>query len=240
MRGTIIMWSGDKGVIAAADKRYDFTINQWQGSTAPAANMTVELQVSDSGALTSATPVSEGDLAKEKLNQMGAQGSKVAQAVFADVGRDVAIAYGVFLIAALFMSVVGSGGMFGNINITLADLLSGNLGLSGIVGSGSGKGTFLVLIATATIAVPHYWKHKLAPLALCVPLLFTLYAFYPVYQQYSQAKAQAAQAGAFFGGEMAKNFDSGISLGLGAYVVLIAGAYLAFRGVMRYLGRQGG
>jgi len=238
MRGTIIMWSGDKGVIAAADKRYDFNINQWQGSVAPAANMTVELQLSDSGALTSATPVSEADLAKEKLNQMGAQGSQLAQAVFANVGRDVAIAYGVFLIAALFMSVVGGGGMFGNISITLADLLSGNLGLSGLVG-GSGKGTFLVLVATATIAVPHYWKHKLAPLAFCVPLLFTLYAFYPIYQQYSQARAQAAQAGAFFGNEAARNFDPGISLGLGAYAVLIAGAYLAFRGVMRYLGRQG-
>jgi len=239
MRGTIIMWSGDKGVIAAADKRYDFNINQWQAPVAPAANMTVEVQVSDSGTLTSATPVSEADLAKEKLNQMGAQGSKVAQAVFADVGRDVAIAYGVFLIAALFMSVVGGGGFLGNISITLADLLSGNMGLSGIVG-GSGKGTFLVLIATATIAVPHYWKHKLAPLALCVPLLFTLYAFYPIYQQYSQAKAQAAQAGALFGGEAARNFDSGFSLGLGAYAVLAAGAYLAFRGITRYLGRQGG
>lgn len=239
MRGTIIMWSGDKGVIAAADKRHDFNINQWQASVAPAANMTVEVQLSDSGALVSATPVSEADLAKEKLNQMGAQGSKVAQAVFADVGRDVAIAYAVFLIAALFMSVVGGGGFLGNISITLADLLSGNMGLSGIVG-GSGKGTFLVLIATATIAVPHYWKHKLAPLALCAPLLFTLYGFYPVYQQYSQAKAQAAQAGAFFGGEAARNFDSGFSLGLGAYAVLIAGAYLAFRGITRYLGRQGG
>ncbi len=238
MRGTILMWSGDKGVIAAADKRHDFNINQWQGSVAPAANMTVELQLSDSGALTSVAPVSEADLAKEKLNQMSAQGSKVAQAVLGDVGRDVAIAYGVFLIAALFMSVVGGGGMFGNISITLADLLSGNLGLSGLMGGGSGKGTFLVLIATATIAVTHYWKHKLAPLSFCVPLVFTLYAFYPVYQQYSQARAQAAQAGAFFGDMASKSMDTGFSLGLGAYAVLIAGAYLAFRGVTRYLGRQ--
>ena len=205
---------------------------------APAANMTVELQLSDSGTLSNAAPVSEADLAKEKLNQMGAQGSKVAQAVLGDVGPDVAIAYGIFLIAALFMNAVGSGGMFGNISITLADLLSGNTGLSGLVGSG--RGTFLVLVATATIAVPLYWRHKLAPLAFCVPLLFTLYAFYPLYQQYSQAKAQAAQAGAFFGGEMAKNFDSGINLALGAYAVLIASAYLAFRGVRRYLGRQPG
>lgn len=237
MRGTIIMWSADKGVIAAADQRYDFDINLWKGSVAPAANMTVELHVSESGALTGVAPVSEADLAKEKLNQMGAQGGKLAQAVIGDVGRDVAIAYGVFLVAALFMRVVTSGGMFGNVSITLADLLSGNMGLNGLVGGGSGKGTFLVLLATASIAVPHYWKHKLAPLALCLPLLFTLYAFHPVWQQYSQAKAQAAQAQAFFG-NAARDFDAGFSLGLGAYAVLLAGAYLAFRGVMRYLGRQ--
>jgi hypothetical protein len=103
---------------------------------------------------------------------------------------------------------------------------------------GSGKGTFLVLVASATIAVPHYWKHKLAPLALCVPLLFTLYAFWPVYQQYSQARAQAAQAGAFFGDIANRSMDTGFSLDLGAYAVLIAGAYLAFRGITRYLGRQ--
>lgn len=59
---------------------------------APVANMTVELQVSDSGTLTSATPVSEADLAKEKLNQMSAQGGVVAKAVLGDVGREVAIA----------------------------------------------------------------------------------------------------------------------------------------------------
>lgn len=115
-----------------------------------------------------------------------------------------------FLIAALFMSV-GGGSNINGLTITLADLLSGNMGLSGLVG-GSGKGTFLVLVATATIAVPHYWKHKLTPLAFCVPLLFTLNAFYPVNQQYSQAKAQAAQAGAFYG-EMARNFASGFTSG---------------------------
>lgn len=34
MRGTIIMWSGDNGVITAGGQRYDFDINHVQGATA--------------------------------------------------------------------------------------------------------------------------------------------------------------------------------------------------------------
>ncbi len=37
MRGTILMWSVDKGVVSAEGPRYDFGINEWKGNTAPAA-----------------------------------------------------------------------------------------------------------------------------------------------------------------------------------------------------------
>jgi tetrahydromethanopterin S-methyltransferase subunit G len=199
--------------------------------------MTVDLALADSGTPNSVTPVSEADIAKEKLSQLGGQGSKVARAVLQNVGRDIAIAYAVFLVGALFFSVVSAAGLFSGVSITLADLLSGKLGLGGLMGGGSGKGTFLVLLATATIAVPYFWKHIYSPLAFCAPLLFTLYAFYPVWQQYSQAKEQAQQAGAFFG-EAVKEMSSGFSLGIGAYLTIAAGLYLAFRGVVRFLGRQ--
>ena len=35
MRGTIIMWSGDKGVVTAGSQRYDFDISHWQGRSRP-------------------------------------------------------------------------------------------------------------------------------------------------------------------------------------------------------------
>lgn len=242
MRGTIIMWNGEKGMIAAQEKRHDFDIHLWRGTTAPQSNMTVDVVVSENGTLAAVSPISEGDLAKEKLQQLGGQGSKAAKAIFTNVGRDVAIAYAAFAIGALFFSVVAAKGIFGGLSITLADLLSGKFGLSGLMGGGSGKGIFLVLLATATIAVPYYWKHKFAPLAFTAPLLFTLYAFYPVWEQYSKAKEQAEQAQAMFGGQMQMpaDFESPFSLGLGAYIVIIAGIYLAFRGIVRFLGRSGG
>jgi hypothetical protein len=155
MRGTIIMWSGEKGEVSAGAKRHDFDIQLWKGATAPSANMTVELAHSEGGTLTGVAPLSEADLAKEKL----AQGSQAAKAILQDVGRDITIAYAVSVIGALFFSVVSASGMFSGVSIALANLLSGKLGLGELMGGGSGKGTFLVLLATAMIAVPYFWKH---------------------------------------------------------------------------------
>ncbi len=42
-----------------------------------------------------------------------------------------------------------------------------------------------MLLATATIAVPYFWKHRLAPLAFAVPLLVTAMAFWPLYKQHN-------------------------------------------------------
>ncbi len=242
MRGTIIMWSGDKGVVTAGSQRYDFDINHWQGTTAPAANMTVEIVTSD-GKLTGLTPVNEADLAKEKLAAMTGEGRKYATAIFANVGNDVAIAYGVFLILALFVSLISTGG-YVNVSVTLADLLSGNMARTAL-GGGSGRGTFLVLLATATIAVPYYWKHKFAPLALAVPLLFTIIAFWPLYQQH-RAQQQAMEAMGDFGqvmGQIGQQMGDSTgapfdNLGVAAYLLFATVIYLAFKGVMRFLARS--
>lgn len=237
MRGTIIMWSGDKGVVSAEGQRYDFGIHEWQGNTAPQTNLTVDVVVTN-GSLSGVTPVNEADLAKEKLAALSGQGSKVAKAVFENVGKDVAIAYGVFLFAALFLSIVSIQGA--DVSITLADLLSGNMGLGAVLGGSSGKGTFLVLIAAATIAVPYFSKHRFAPLAFCVPILFTAYAYWPVYKQYSEAQRQMQAMGEFgqMMGQMGGEFSSGISMGIGGWIVIAAGAYLAFKGVMQFLSRS--
>jgi hypothetical protein len=164
-------------------------------------------------------------------------------AIFENVGRDVAIAYGVFFIFAMSVGLISTGG-FVDSRITLADLLSGDLARAARSGL-SGKGTFLVLLATATIAVPYFWKHKIAPLALAVPLLFTIMGFWPLYKQH-QAQQEAMEAMGEFGqmmGQMAQQMGGSSagpleSLGIGAWLLFAVAIYLAFRGVMRFLGRS--
>lgn len=250
MRGTVLMWSGDKGVVTAGGQRFDFDISHWNGTVAPAPNLTVDLALAD-GRLAGITPVNEADLAKEKLAAMTGEGSKVAKAIFADVGKDVAIGYGIFAVIALFVSLISTGG-FMDVSITLADLLSGNAGLAVLSGS-SGKGTLLVLLATATIAVPYFWKHKAAPLAFAAPLLFTLYAFWPLYQQHRAQQHAMQQMQEQFGaemgefaeamgqmaGQMGTGGDGSLGgLGIGAWLLFATVIFLASKGVMRFLARR--
>ena len=241
MRGTVLMWSGDKGVVTAAGQRYDFNINHWQGNVAPVANMPVELSIAD-GKLANLTPVSEADLAKEKLTAMTGEGGKYAKAIFENVGKDVAIGYGIFLIIALFVSLLSTGGFMG-IKITLADLLGGDMARAAL-GGGNGKGLFLVLLATATISVPYFWKHKFAPLAFVVPLFFTFLGFWPFYKQ-RRAEQEALEAMGELGqmmGQMSQQIDVSTggpleNLGIGAWLLFATVIFLAFKGLMRFLAR---
>ncbi len=240
MRGTILTWTGDKGIVTASGQRYDFDINLWKGNVAPKADMTVELTVAD-GKATAVSPIADADLAKEKMGQLGAEGSKVAKAVYENVGKDVAIAYGVFAVAALFLKFVTVKGMLANsdFSIKLAAVINGTL-KSPLLLSNGGGGLFWVLVAIVTIAVPYFWKHKYAPLAFCVPLLVTLYGCLQWYHEYSAAQAQIKQVRAAMGREAAQYMGAAsdampYALSIGAYVCLAAGAYLAYRGIMRHL-----
>jgi hypothetical protein len=240
MRGRIIMWRGDTGVVTTGTRRYDFDISHWNGNVAPAANMTVDVVIDD-GALATLTPVSEADLARESLAEMTGKGSTFARAIFADVGKDVAIGYGAFFFIAMFVSLVSTNG-FIDVKVTLADLLSGDMARAAL-GDGSGKGVLLVLLATATIAVPYFWKHRLAPLAFTVPLAFTAMALWPLYEQHRQQR-EALEAMGEFGqamSQMAEQMGAETSafdaIGIGAWLLIATVIFLAFKGITRYLAR---
>jgi hypothetical protein len=155
---------------------------------------------------------------------------------------DVAIGYAVFLGLALIVSVVAESSLM-SFQVTLADLLSGNTGLAALGGSNA-RGTLLVLVTAATLAVPYFWKHRLASLAYAMPLVVTLVAFWPLYEQHR------ARREAFEGlGELASVMEpiaNGMeefagspfdSLGVGAYVLFATAVYLSIRGVMRVFAR---
>ena len=169
---------------------------------------------------------------------MTGAGSKYAKAILKNVGADVAIGYGLFLIIAIFVSLTSVEGPF-QIKVMLTDLLSGDLALGG----GNGKGLFLVLLATATVAVPYFWKHKLAPLAFVVPLLFTFMGFWPLYKQH-RSQQEAMEAMGEFGqmmGQMGQQMEASSgpfdSLGFGAWLLFATVIFLAFKGAMRYFAR---
>ncbi len=160
-----------------------------------------------------------------------------AKAGFDNIGKDIVIAYAVFLIAALFLDFISAGGLL-DVDFQLTSLLSEGMGVMG-----KGRGMFLVLLASATIAVPFFWKSKFAPLAFTVPLIVTIIALWPLYEQHreqQQAMAAMGEFGPLFE-EMVEQMDGGggvlDSLGPGSWVVIASALYLAVRGVMKFLSR---
>ena len=240
MRGTIILWAGDHGIVTAGGKRYDFDIDHWQGNIAPATNMTVDVTIDD-GELATLTPVSEADLARESLAAMTGEGSRYAKAIFEDVGKDVAIGYGAFLFIALFVSLVSTQGPI-DVNVTLSDLLSGDIARAAL-SEGSSRGVLFVLLATATIGVPYFWKHRLAPLAFTVPLLFTALALWPLVwehrrqQEALKAMGEFGEAMARMADEMGAQTGAFDAIGNGAWLLVATVIFLAFKGIVRYLAR---
>ena len=164
------------------------------------------------------------------------------KAMIKNVGIDVAIGYGIYLFVAVFVSVISTNG-FIDIKLTLADLLGGDMAHAAVA-DGSVNGVFLVLLATATIAVPHFWKHKLASLAYAVPLLVTACGLWPLYEQHN-AEYEAIEAlgelGRMTGQSVEMLVDSTggpfDNLGIGAWVLIATVLFLAFRGVTRVIGR---
>ena len=164
------------------------------------------------------------------------------KAMIENVGIDVAIGYGLFLFVAVFVSVISMAG-FIDIKVTLADLLGGDMAHAAVA-DGSWRGIIVVFLATATIAVPHFWKHKLASLAYAVPLLVTAFGFWPLYEQHN-AEREAIEALGELGrmaGQSAEQLVNSAggpfdNLGIGAWVLIATVLFLAFRGVTRVVGR---
>ena len=168
---------------------------------------------------------------------MKGEAVRVAKAVVASAGLDVAIAYGAFLVIALFVSLLGAGG-FMDAKLTLADLLTGDPATAAL-GGGSGEGVLLVLFAGATILVPWLWKNRLAPLAFAVPLLFTAGAFWPLVEQH-RAQQEALEGLGEFGIAASRlAADMGTppgpldALGIGAWLLFATVMFLALRGIAR-------
>jgi hypothetical protein len=177
------------------------------------------------------------------LQDLRLAATRTATGIVAAARPDVVLAYGVFLVLAVWPSLVtaDAGLLYPG---TLADLLGGRAA-PGAAGGGSG-GLLLVLLAAATVFVPYLWRRRIALLAAAVPLLVTLAGFWPLYRQ-QRAESEAIDALAEFGldpEQIARAVDTGAGgplghVGVAAWCLLATAIYLACRGAMRALAARG-
>lgn len=243
MRGRIIHYNSadGRGLISADGRQFPFEISHWRSELAPATNSVVEVEL-DGEMASSVSRVSDDVILREKAGELAGrigvlgtqamQGAKMPGAASSlsvgRLGKPAIVAQSAFAVGALLLSFVTLKTGFGPTQkITLAGLSS----LSEMLGTSAGSGP-LVWLAIVSLAVPLFWRHRFAWLALFVPLLAIIKPAWDISRAISAAGGSLGDA---YGNAIANQIAEMVSPGMGAYICLISALALAAIGAKRFL-----
>lgn len=256
MRGKVLRTpaSGD-GLVSAQGKQYGFTLEKhWKSDTPPTIGMVVDVELGSDGEIQTLAAVSENQLAKEQADLVMKAAKEKSGALLkeasARLGTTVLVAWAAFAIAWIFLGALSvSTSPTMSRAITFWDLLAAahsTDSLAFMAGGISGdKGIYGFLAYAALIGpvVSQFWKHPLAHLGNCLPLVTMLVVTLAIYMGFRDSAAQAQQMAGAFGGNMAADMvndmmgsmTKAIHIGVGGIIAGVACAYLAAVGLKRYL-----
>jgi hypothetical protein len=229
VRGTVVkVPDATPGLLFVNGQQKPFTLEGvWKSSVAPAANMTVDVDLDASGGVASISVVDSQQLNKERQNQLsgvaqerGKEAAKLAQqGIGALAGKMgiVALATAVVLWIAWFFlpGYKIDLGFVGSQSFTFWDFLGVSAGDPSSLAGNSNHG-FFAMIGLLAIAAPFaapFIKDPRAKFLNTLPLVYVVIAI--VANHFSVSNA---------GGP---DIASAISMQLGTYVVILAGIVLA-------------
>lgn len=239
------------GLLMVEGQQYSFPLEGvWKSEVPPKPGLTVDVEFNEEGVVSSVTVVPESQIAKEQAEQAiataRAKGSALASSAVARFGMPTLIATGLLIIGWFFLNTISyNTGIAGKIDFTfwrvLSFINSSNVmeALSKLNGSGSaGIYGLLGVIALAGPFLAYFWKDRRAALGGVLPLLFMLLVALMVRNSIASAVAGVP---AEMVNAARDEIMKGISVGLGAYVSLLAALYLGFASVKKFLvGRVNG
>lgn len=233
MRGIILSFSGQDGIVSSGGTQYPFQLSQWKSDQPPAAGQSVEFTL-DGTAIASVTRVDTAKVVEEKARIYLEHARQMSGKTYVSAGKSVAAGYAIFALMALFADTIR------DIPITLPGLVNGFSwgALMDPSGLNGGFGFLIVLLAILSIAVPAFWQRPAASLAYTLPLIIT---FIGIYNLYAAVSSVTGMVGAFD-----RHAGSAIDgrvfemITLWFWLMLFAAIYLAVVGVSRYRQQQRG
>ncbi len=216
VRTTIIkVPDASPGLVFINGQQKSFTLGGvWKSPVAPAANMTVDVDLDGGGNITGVTVVDQKQANKERMEQLsgvaqqkGKEAAKLAQegvgALAARMGKVQLGAAVLFVIGFFFFPAASLMAGFGAAkSLSLWDLsgidFSSLAGLAALEGAGGGHGIFAILgliAIAAPFAVPFIktpWIHYLN----AAPLAYLLLSFITTYYQTNKAFGDLTKMGA--------------------------------------------
>lgn len=247
------------GLLSIALEQYPFTLEQhWKSDVPPKVGMVVDVALDTSGAVLTATPVAESQLAKEQAEQVmkeaRARGGVLASGLVARFGMPTlaamaALVIGWFVLNTVWIQVSSGYGVGMSFWTILGVVNSPNGTMAGLNGGGGSSGLygFLCIVALVAPLAPQFWHDRRAHLGGLLPLAFMLLVAFMVYHGISdgmqQARGLAGDLGNAsaqrmvddMGREMLRAALQAISIGAGAYLALLASLFLAVKAVIKFL-----
>jgi hypothetical protein len=237
--------SSGPGLLMVEGKQYSFPLEDvWKSEAPPRPGLVVDVELSDDDTVQSVTAVPDSQIAKEQTEQAlaaaRAKGSALASSAVARFGIPTLAATGLLIIGWFFLSTISiNTGFLGKMDFTFWRVLSfvnarNAFEALGTLKDGGSAGFYglLALIALAGPFLSTFWKDRRAVLGGLLPLLFMLLVALLVRSAISSTTAGApAEMMDAARSEIMKQ----ISVGMGAYVSLLAAIYLAFTSVKKFL-----
>ena len=245
-RGTIIkVPDATPGLLMIDGQQLAFVLEgRWKSAVAPAANMVVEVDLSEAGVVAAVTVVDSQQLAKEKIDQLsglaqqhGKEAAAIAKqgvgALAARMGTPTLVAAVAVWIAWFFLPVASIDFLFVSRSFTFWQILGLNgANLADPSATSHGLFSLIGLIAIALpFAVP-FITHPRAKLLNAAPLGYLVLAVLGLLWRINSASSGAGGNSEIARGmarEMASAAWDAISIGSGTYLLIAATGFLAYQ-----------
>lgn len=191
--------SNGKGLISAAGKQYEFTLEgNWKSDISAKVGMIVEFELDSDSNISSVLAVPENQLVKEQA-ELAMQAAKqkslaILAGASARVGTSVLIAWGALIVAWFFMDLVSLVGVvLGNPTFAIHQTFWQLLGIANISSlldfaplmnaESLNKGiyAFFAIAALTGPAISQFWGDNKAHLGNCLPFIFMGAIFAVIY-----------------------------------------------------------
>jgi hypothetical protein len=235
-RGTIIKVPDvTPGLLIVDGRQLPFSLEgRWRSPVAPAANMAVDVELDSAGAVASVSVVDAQQVARERLEQFGGiaqqQGKVAAEMARQGVGTLAArmgtaplVAAAAIWVAWFFLPAVNITFFTESRSFTFWEILGLDLQNPFNITGSHGLFGMLGLLAIAAPFARPFVAHPKASWLNALPLAFVVLAVLRLLYTISRA---AGNVGA--NREVTSFVQDLISLGSGAYILVAAGAFLAF------------
>ena len=250
------------GLISLGGRQMPFTLEtNWRGEIAPVVQMTVDVVLDDAGNVVSVAPVSDKEVAQEKLKEMSGNLSRQLQdqipivKVYASmIGTPTLISVGLLFISWVWLSMATarvsaglsqSATMFDllrllNTGVSLESFGSGFSGSSGIYG-------FACVVVMLAPMTPAFIRHRYISLTYFAPLLFLLLFALASYVKMRSLADDARQSlgGLVSSAQMTSMANAmmdqvlaAVSIGTGAYLSMAVAVYLSVHGGVKFLANR--